>query len=291
MFRPLLLGLLLASPGIAFAPVAAGEPPLPQLEAYTTPESWLQPIAPVQLADDTWHIGTANLSAILVKTPAGAVLIDGGMPQAADLLLDNMARLGVEPGDLEWILHSHAHGDHAGPLAELRRRTGARLASNAESAVLLARGGSDDIHFGDDIVYPPVQADRLLQDGETLELGGVRFTVHFIPGHTPGSMAWTWTDRDAGKPVRIAYVDSLSAPGYRLLDNPRYPHLVDDYRASFAVVAALPCDLLLTPHPDASGSDYADAAKSRPVGCAAYADAAADKLDAQLQAERGSRAP
>ena len=283
--------LALLSATLASAATLAAEPPLPQLEAYTVRESWRQPIAPVQLADATWHIGTANLSAILVKTPAGAVLVDGGMPQAADMLLANMAALGVEPGDLRWILHSHAHGDHAGPLAELKRRTGARLASNAESAALLARGGSDDIHFGDDIVYPPVQADRLLQDGEVVELGGMRFTVHFIPGHTPGSMAWTWSDADAGKSLRIAYVDSLSAPGYRLLDNPRYPHLVDDYRASFAVVAALPCDLLLTPHPDASGRDYADPAKSRPVGCAGYANAAADKLDAQLQAERGSRAP
>src|SRR5690606_26675171 len=198
----------------------AAEPPLPQLKAYTVHESWRQPIAPIRIADNTWHIGTANLSAILVKTPAGAVLIDGGMPQTAELLLRNMAELGVAPDDLKLILLSQAHADHVGPLAELRRRTGARVAANAESAVLMARGGSDDIHFGDAIVYPPVQVDRLLQNGETVELGGMRLTVHFMPGHTPGSMAWTWTDRDGADPVRIAYADSLSAPGYRLLDNP-----------------------------------------------------------------------
>ncbi|MGY1459638.1 MULTISPECIES: subclass B3 metallo-beta-lactamase [unclassified Luteimonas] len=264
----------------------AAEPPLPQLKAYTVHDSWRQPIAPVKIADNTWHIGTANLSALLVKTTDGAVLIDGGMPQAADMLLQHMADLGVAPADLKLILLSQAHADHVGPLAELRRRTGARVAANAESAVLLARGGSDDIHFGDAIVYPPVQVDRLLLDGEVVELGGMRFTVHFMPGHTPGSMAWTWTDREGASPVRIAYADSLSAPDYQLVDNPRYPRIVDDYRRSFDVVRALPCDVLLTPHPGSSGRDYVNPAASKPMDCAGYADQAERSFDAQLQAER-----
>ncbi|WP_132999284.1 subclass B3 metallo-beta-lactamase [Luteimonas arsenica] len=280
---PAALSLALLLP--AGAGIAA-EPPLPQLEAYTVHESWRQPIAPVKIADNTWHIGTANLSAILVKTPAGAVLVDGGMPQAADMLLRHMADLGVAPEDLRLILLSQAHADHVGPLAELRRRTGARVAANAESAVLLARGGSDDIHFGDAITYPPVQVDRLLLDHEVVELGGMRFTVHFMPGHTPGSMAWTWTDHEGGRPVRIAYADSLSAPGYRLVDNPRYPRIVEDYRRSFDVVRALPCDVLLTPHPGSSGRNYAEPATSRPMGCVEYADASERSLEQQLQAER-----
>ncbi|MEN1927695.1 subclass B3 metallo-beta-lactamase [Luteimonas sp. MJ250] len=266
--------------------VAAAEPPLPQLEAYTVHESWRQPIAPVRIADGTWHIGTANLSAILVKTPAGAVLIDGGMPQAANMLLRHMADLGVAPGDLKLILLSQAHADHAGPLAEIRRKTGARMAANAESAVLLARGGSDDIHFGDAITFPPVQVDRLLLDREVVELGGMRFTGHFMPGHTPGSTAWTWTDRDDGREVRIAYADSLSAPGYQLVGNPRYPRIIEDYRRSFEVVRALPCDLLLTPHPGSSGRNFADPAASKPMGCIEYADTAERAFEEQLEAER-----
>lgn len=277
---PLVLGLAAA------LPASAAEPPLPQLKAYTVHESWRQPVEPVRIADNTWHIGTANLGATLIRTPEGAILIDGGMPQAADLLLRNMAKLGVAPGDLELILLSQAHADHVGPLAELRRRTGARVAANAESAVLLARGGSDDIHFGDAIVYPPVQVDRLLMDGETVELGGTRLTAHFMPGHTPGSMAWTWTDRRDGADVRIAYVDSLTAPGYRLLDNPRYPRIVEDFRRSFDVVRGLPCDVLLTPHPGASGHDFADPGASNPIDCNTYADRAERAFDEQLQTPR-----
>ncbi|HDS1038478.1 TPA: L1 family subclass B3 metallo-beta-lactamase [Stenotrophomonas maltophilia] len=266
----------------------AADPALPQLRAYTVDASWLQPMAPLQIADHTWQIGTEDLTALLVQTPQGAVLLDGGMQQMAGHLLHNLQQRGVAPGDLRLILLSHAHADHAGPVAELKRATGAQVLANAESAVLLARGGSNDLHFADRITFPPATADRIIMDGETVELGGMRFTAHFMPGHTPGSTAWTWTDTRNGTPVRIAYADSLSAPGYRLQGNPRYPHLVEDYRRSFATVRALPCDLLLTPHPGASGWNYAAgaAAAAKALTCQSYADTAERSFDAQLARQK-----
>lgn len=276
---PLLLaGLLLSLPGVASA-----TDPLPQAQAYTTRESWRQPIAPVRIAERTWHVGTAGITALLVNTDDGAILIDGGVAQAADMLLANLRTLGVAPGELKLILTSHAHGDHAGPLAAVQRATGARVLASAESAWLLAHGGSDDLHFGDEILFPPVRTDRLVHDGEVVELGGVRLTAHFVPGHTPGSTAWTWTDTRDGQPVRIAYVDSLSAPGYTLHGHARYPKLTADYARSFDIVRQLPCDLLLTPHPDASGWVFADgkATQSTPTDCRAYADEAEKALAAQ----------
>lgn len=285
--NPLILVALLA----ANLPASAHEP-LPQLEAYRVQASWLTPIEPLQISDHVWQIGTANITALLVKTEQGAVLIDGGMPQTAAMLLANMKKLGVAPGDLRFILHSHAHADHAGPLAAVKLATGAQLISNAESAALLERGGSKDIHFGDDIVFPPARADRLLQDCEVVKLGGMSFTVSFTPGHTPGSMTWWWTDTRKGQPLRIVYADSLSAPGYKLVGNPAYPQLLDAYLRSFAVVRKLPCDLLLTPHPDASGWNYADAARPhpQPLTCAAYADAAEVRLKKQVE-EQGKPKP
>ncbi|GAB3089374.1 subclass B3 metallo-beta-lactamase [Lysobacter terrae] len=270
------------------ASAQAAEPVLPQSSRYETDDAWRQPIAPFALAEHTWYIGTQGLTALLIRTPEGAVLIDGGLPQAADMLLQRMRELGVQPHDLKLILHSHAHGDHAGPIAAIKRATGARVVSNAESAALLARGGSNDLHFGDGILYPAVQTDRLVMDGEAVELGGLRFTAHFTPAHTPGSLSWTWTDTRDGKAVAIAYVDSLSAPGYQLIDNPRYPHIVEDYRRGFAAARALPCDLLITPHPDASGWTPADTAQPhpKPLTCRAYADQAEARLDAQLDKQR-----
>ncbi|WP_329847593.1 L1 family subclass B3 metallo-beta-lactamase [Stenotrophomonas hibiscicola] len=267
--------------------VTAADEPLPQLRAYTVDSSWLQPMAPLQIADHTWQIGTEDLTALLVQTADGAVLLDGGMPQMAGHLLDNMKLRDVAPQDLRLILLSHAHADHAGPVAELKRRTGAHVAANAETAALLARGGSNDLHFGDSITFPPVSTDRIIMDGEVVNVGGIAFTAHFMPGHTPGSTAWTWTDTRDGKPVRIAYADSLSAPGYQLQGNARYPRLVQDYRRSFAMVRGLPCDLLLTPHPGASNWNYAAGsnASEKVLSCKAYADAAEKKFDAQLAKE------
>ena len=272
------------------AAASAAEPVLPQLKGYEADDSWRQPIPPFALGEHSWYIGTAGLSAVLVKTPQGAVLIDGGLPQMAGMLLQRMRELGVQPGDLKLILSSHAHIDHAGPLAELKRSTGARVLASAESAVLLARGGSDDIHFSEGFTFPPVSVDRILMDGEVVELGGMRFTAHFTPGHTPGSTSWTWDDRVAGKTVRIAYVDSLSAPGYQLIGNPRYPRIVEDYRRTFATVRALPCDLLLTPHPGASGWTPEAPSKphAEPMSCRQYADNAERALDAMLEKQRTS---
>ncbi len=279
--------LIATASSMAAAPTKKAEPVLPQLKAYETKDEWRQPVPAFRIGDRTWYVGTAGLSALLVKTDAGAVLIDGGMPQAADMILARMRELDVAPSDLKYILHSHAHADHAGPLAAIQRATGARVVSNAESDALLARGGSADLHFGDEIQFPPLRADRLVLDGEVLELGGMRFTVHFTPGHTPGSMSWTWDDTNKRKPLRIAYVDSLSAPGYHLAGNPRYPHLVDDYRHSIDIVRALPCDVLITPHPDASGwaPGNTTAPHPQPMTCADYATRAATRLDEQLKAE------
>lgn len=264
---------------------------LPQLKAYEVQQDWLTPIAPFQISDNVWQIGTASLTVLLVKTRHGAVIIDSGMPQQASLTLDNLKLLGLDPNDVRYILHSHAHTDHAGSLAALRKATRATLVSNAESAALLQRGGSADLHFGDAITFPPVHADRLVQDGEAIELGGTTFTVHFTPGHTPGSMSWTWTDTRDEKPLRIAYVESLSAPGYQLITNPHYPKLEQAFRQTFATVRSLPCDLLITPHAEASGWNYSNLAASHPapMSCPEYADAAERKLDQQLALQSGTR--
>jgi len=269
-------------------PLHAAEPLLPKAEGYESREEWRRPIAPFALADRSWYIGTEGLSAVLVKTDAGAVLIDGGLPQAADMLLAHMRTLGVAPSDLKLILLSHAHIDHAGPIAAIRRATGAQVATNAESAVLLERGGYDDLNFGDDMVFPPVHTDRIVMDGEAVEVGGVVFTAHFTPGHTPGSMSWTWTDSKNGKPLRIAYVDSLSAPGYKLVGNARQPRIVDGYRRAFAEVRTLPCDLLLTPHPDASGWKLGESTTPTTLTCRAYADRVEAAFDKTLKQQQGA---
>jgi metallo-beta-lactamase class B len=251
---------------------------------------WNQPQPPVRIAGDTWYVGTRGLSAILIRGDQGAVLIDGALPESAPLILANLAELGVTPGDVRLLLNSHAHMDHAGGLAELQRATGARLLLSPESAALAARGGLDDLHFGDALPFQPVRADGRLKDGQVLRLGRIALTAHFTPGHTPGSTSWSWEETEGGQRLNLVYADSLTAPGYRLVGHPRYPNIVRDFRASAARIAALSCRILLSPHPEffgmadklaaaGAGETLAFGAEPR---CGDYADRAGRRLDAQL---------
>jgi metallo-beta-lactamase class B len=283
-FTLLAFALAVALPA---AHASAAEAPLPQLRAYTVDASWLQPMAPLQIADHTWQIGTEDLTALLVQTAEGAVLLDGGMPQMAGHLLDNMkaARRGT----------AGPAADPAQPCACRPRRPGGR----AQAPYRRACGGQRRIGGAAGArrqQRPALWRRHHLSAGQRRPHhhgwrsghgGRHRFTAHFMPGHTPGSTAWTWTDTRDGKPVRIAYADSLSAPGYQLKGNPRYPRLIEDYKRSFATVRGLPCDLLLTPHPGASNWNYAAGSKAsaNALTCNAYADAAEKKFDAQLAKE------
>jgi metallo-beta-lactamase class B len=118
----------------------------------------------------------------------------------------------------------------------------------------------------------------------------MQLRVHFTPAHTPGSMSWTWTDTRDGQSVRIAYIDSLTSPGYRLLGHPRYPRILDDYRRGYATARALPCDLLITPHPDASGWHPETGKLAQPTTCEAYVARAEKALEAEVARQRGATA-
>ena len=103
----------------------AAEPPLPQLKGYEAQPKWLQPVQPFAIAGHTWYIGTEGLSALLVKTSQGAVLIDGGLPQSADMLLQHMKELGVQ---VEWRTYPMPHSVHPQEVRDLGDWMEARFA-------------------------------------------------------------------------------------------------------------------------------------------------------------------
>jgi metallo-beta-lactamase class B len=257
---------------------------------------WNTPQKPFRIYGNTWYVGPHGLSSILVDTGQGLALFDGDLPESAPVIEANIRELGFRVRDIKWILNSHAHSDHAGGIAALRRDSGAQVLTSAAGAREMALGGADrdDPQYGDAPDYPPVRQVRVLRDGEVVPLGGVAITAHYTPGHTPGSTSWTWTSCANGRCLRMAYADSLtaiSAPGFRFSDHPRR---VAAFRQAIATVAALPCDILLTPHPDASGfwqkvaqrKSDTDAAPLIDAGaCRAYAATAAKKLDARLAQE------
>jgi len=187
-----------------------------------------------------YYVGALGVSAYFIHTPAGAILLDGGLQETAPLIEKNIAALGFRLQDVKVLLNSHAHFDHAGGLAALQKASGAKLvASQGDAPVLRAGGGNQ----------PPVRVDRVVADGETVELGGTVLTAHVTPGHTQGCTTWTTTVAEAGRSHPVVFYCSTSVVD-RLVDNPRYPSIVADYERSFALLRALPCDVFLAPHGD-----------------------------------------
>jgi metallo-beta-lactamase class B len=141
--------------------------------------------------------------------------------------------------------------------------------------------------------FPAVHVDRVIRDGDTVRLGKLKLTAHSTPAHSPGSTSWTWSSCEQGKCVRIAYADSVTIPvdsNYRLVDHPAH---IAEFRAALNEIAALPCDLLITPHPDISNL-FTRLAGEAPLvdsgACAAYAKRGAGNLEAELQKEQAPAA-
>ena len=252
-------------------------------------DEWDKPGPPFRIHGDSFYVGTCGIAAILVTAPQGHVLIDTGTEAGAETVLANVARLGFDPKDIAVLLSSHEHFDHVGGAALVQQRTGAKRYASAPAAAVLASGraSGDDPQAGMHDPMTPAHVSRILAPGETVEVGPLRLTMIATPGHTPGAVSWQWQSCDGADCRSIVYADSLSpvsADDYRFSDHAAY---LAAYRAGLVDLAALDCDILLTPHPSASQmrerlvtGDLADA-----NACKAYAASIDARIDERLAAE------
>jgi metallo-beta-lactamase class B len=236
-------------------------PPAPELAASRVLfDSWKKPAPARRLVGNIHYVGASGISSFLITTPAGHILLDTGFEDTVPLIQRSVEQLGFKVGDIKLILGSHAHNDHTGGHALMKKLTGAAIVSSAADARLLETGGDDDFSPYPKalMLYTPVKADRIVRDGESVSLGGVTLTAHLTPGHTRGATTWTMEVDDAGTKRRVVFFSSLSiVEGTSLVRQPPYPGIVDDFRTSLAKLQALPCDIWLSPH----GGQFAMAAK------------------------------
>ncbi len=220
---------------------------------------WNVPQPPMRLQGNTYFVGTHGLSALLITSPAGHILIDGALPESAPEILANIATLGFRVRDVKLILNSHDHFDHAGGLSALQVATHATVAASPSSASVLERGisGADDPQYGVILPFPRVRTRvRRIADGETVRVGSLALTAHFTPGHTPGGTSWAWSSCDEQQHcLNFVYADSqspISADGFLYTKSQTYPSGIADFERGQRLLATLPCDVLITPHPGAS---------------------------------------
>ena len=177
----------------------------------SVPENWTARTRPYQIISGIYYVGTADLASYLITTPAGHILIDTGVPQNADAIIDSISALKFDVENVRLLLTTQAHFDHVGAHAAIKRRSGARVLAAAGDAPLLTGGGKGDYHFGPKYYFPPLTVDRIVRDGEVVSLGGMSLTAKVTPGHTPGTTTWTTMASDKGGRLRhVVFVGSTS---------------------------------------------------------------------------------
>jgi glyoxylase-like metal-dependent hydrolase (beta-lactamase superfamily II) len=121
-----------------------------------------------------------------------AVIVDPG--DEGDRILETVAALGIEK--VEAILLTHTHFDHIGAVAPVARATGAPVWCPALETQVLANV-MDYVPWPGFGPFENYEADHTVEGGETLELAGMRFEVSFVPGHSPGHVAYAVTAEPA----------------------------------------------------------------------------------------------
>ncbi|MGB3393086.1 MAG: subclass B3 metallo-beta-lactamase [Stenotrophomonas sp.] len=301
------LAALLAVPACAGSPsqAASVEPSLPIPTTTDVPpcptdagvmDGWDDRAPPRKIFGNTWYVGTCGITAVLVTSPQGHVLIDGATEVGGPAIAANIEALGFRLADVRVLLNSHEHSDHAGGLAYLQDATGAPVRARIPAIATLERGasGRGDPQFEELERFAPVANLQPLADDEVVHVGDLALTAHATPGHAPGSTSWTWVSCAAKRCLRMVYADSLGAASdksWRFSDHPDY---VAAFHQGIDTVAALPCDVLVTPHPLASNLFARMDSKASLVdadACSRYAGSARANLERRLQGERGRPRP
>ena len=281
--------------------VAAGIFGAALAHAQTMPSSigvdWNKPHDPFKLFGNAYYVGTASLSAVLITSDQGHILLDGAVKDSPPLIAANIKALGFRIEDVKLIVNYHVHFDHAGGLAGLQKMSGAVVKASPSSAAVLRTGklGPDDPQFDPSTRIPAVANVEIVSDGETLKVGSLAITAHFTPGHTPGGTTWTWKSCEGTRCLNIVYADSLNPiSGAAFKYSAGQGQAAGTFRSSIAKFRTLPCDVIVAVHPEFSG--LWDSLKRRDAGekdalidttaCRRYTDNATVALDKRLATEK-----
>lgn len=265
---------------------------------------WNTPQKPFKIYGNTYYVGTAELSALLVTGPKGHILLDGALPQSAPLIEANIRKLGFRMKDVKLILNSHEHFDHAGGIAALQGASGAKVVASAIGARVLRAGviGKDDPQYDrtQDPRVAPVREVTEVADGEVVTVGQLAVKAHMTPAHSPGSTTWTWISCEKGRCLDMVYADSLttlSVDGFRFTGGNGAPDRTPAIRAVIDKVGALKCDVIVSTHPGFTDTMEKLAARTpgkNPFidqdGCRKYAAESMARLEKRIATERSASA-
>jgi metallo-beta-lactamase class B len=234
---------------LALAAGLWGTPSRAEQKTVAQENDWNRPYEPFRVIGNVYYVGTIELGVYLITTPAGHLLIDGGLPQSTPVIEAAIEKAGFKLTDIKVLLTTQAHFDHVGTLAALAAGSGGQVMVMSGDAELVEHGGRGDYLFGDTSPFDPVKVARVLKDGEMVTLGDQVMYAHHTPGHTKGCTTWSTTVRDNGLTYAVVFAGSTTVnPGTRLVHNPSYPGIRADYERSFRLLGAMRPDVFLGAH-------------------------------------------
>jgi metallo-beta-lactamase class B len=226
--------------------------------AQIKPE-WTTPLTPFKIADNLYYVGSQDLAAYLITTPAGNILINANLETSPPQIKHSIEQLGFRYTDTKILLNSQAHFDHMAGAAEILRETHARNMVMEYDADVASTGGRSDFLAASGSIppYPPTHVDRVLHDGDTVTIGNMTLVAHRTGGHTRGCTTWTLRVHLPGDPPtvlrNVVIVGGVSFwSDFQFIDRPghpaSYPGIADDFRHTFRLLHVLPCDIFLGAH-------------------------------------------
>ena len=219
--------LMLPAIALAFLPLAA----------FSQPKGWNDPFPPHRVMDNLYYVGTKELASFLITTPEGHILMNSDYESSVPVIRASVEKLGFKFSDIKILIAGHAHPDHVEGDALVKELTGAQVVVgrlDVEATKKFRPGGKEH----------PI--DRIVDDGDTVTLGGTTLTAHLMPGHTKGCLAWTTDLKENGKTYHAFIECSLNGQFLQALDN--YPGIVEDFRATYKKARTFPVDVFLSSH-------------------------------------------
>jgi|HubBroStandDraft_6_1064221.scaffolds.fasta_scaffold49086_2 metallo-beta-lactamase class B len=220
------------------------------VSAQSNPD-WTEPFPAFSIAGNLYYVGSKGLASYLITTPEGNILINSDLEANVPMIAASVEKLGFHFADTKILLISHTHWDHDAGSAMIMRMTGAKYMVMDADVSVVESGGKTDFQYGNtpSSLYPPAKVGRVLHDGDEVKLGGAVLVAHLTPGHTKGCTTWTMKVTDGTKTYDVVIVGSPNVnPGYKLVSNPTYPQIAEDYEQMWRVLKSLPCDIFLGAH-------------------------------------------
>lgn len=218
-------------------------------QVFAQPEDWTTPFPGHRVISDLYAVGTSGLGVFLITSEDGHILINTGLEDSTPLIRDNIESVGFRLEDVKILLTMQSHWDHTAALAEIKAITGAEMWATPKDARVLEDGGFSDPHFGGKENFAPIDVDRIINDGDVIELGDIRLLVHEHPGHTEGSSSYSMEVNENGRDfdVVIANMGTINS-GKKMLVDPTYPGVADDFRETYRRQKAMDVDVWVAAH-------------------------------------------